>query len=97
MYRFQQEKIQLPTLSPMKLKYELTISPSTQIGEVFPTDFGVQSHVQITPSIIVERINCFRRALFNIVKIHHRVIFEILLKFFSTISYLRIFFPKNFN
>jgi len=27
MYNFQQEKIQLPTLSPVKLKYELTIAP----------------------------------------------------------------------
>jgi hypothetical protein len=28
MYGFQQEKIQLPTLSPVKLNYELTITPS---------------------------------------------------------------------
>lgn len=28
MYTFQQEKIQLPTLSPVKLNYELTITPS---------------------------------------------------------------------
>lgn len=28
MYSFQQEKIQLPTLSPIKLNYELTITPS---------------------------------------------------------------------
>ena len=26
MFSFQQEKIQLPTLSPVKLKYELTIT-----------------------------------------------------------------------
>lgn len=63
MYGFQQEKIQLPTLSPVKLNYELTISP---------TDFSIQSNMQITPSIIVERIDCFRRALFHIVKTHHR-------------------------
>lgn len=28
MYIFQYEKIQLPTLSPVKLNYELTITPS---------------------------------------------------------------------
>ncbi|UJR25884.1 hypothetical protein I4U23_007232 [Adineta vaga] len=57
MFSFQQEKIQLPTLSPMKLKHELTI---------IPTDFGIQTNVQITPSIIVERIDCFRRALLSL-------------------------------
>ena len=30
MYTFQQEKIQLPTLSPIKLNYELTITPSIE-------------------------------------------------------------------
>ncbi|CAF0857906.1 unnamed protein product [Adineta ricciae] len=63
MYGFQQEKIQLPTLSPVKLKHELTITP---------TDFGIQANVQITPAMIVERIDCFRRALLNSVKAHHR-------------------------
>ncbi|CAF0880917.1 unnamed protein product [Adineta steineri] len=63
MYGFQQEKIQLPTLSPVKLNHELTITP---------TDFGIQSNIQITPAIIVERIDCFRCALLNLVKIHHR-------------------------
>ncbi|CAF3916927.1 unnamed protein product [Rotaria sp. Silwood2] len=63
MFSFQQEKIQLPTLSPIKLKYELTITP---------TDFGIVSNIQITPSIIIERIDCFRRALFDLVKRHHR-------------------------
>ncbi|CAF4154915.1 unnamed protein product, partial [Rotaria magnacalcarata] len=63
MYGFQQEKIQLPTLSPVKLNYELTITP---------TDFRIQSNIQITPSIIIERIDCFRRSLFNLVKKHHQ-------------------------
>lgn len=36
-------------------------------------DFGIQSNIQITPSIIVERIDCFRRALFDLVKKHHQV------------------------
>ncbi|CAF3328191.1 unnamed protein product [Rotaria sp. Silwood1] len=63
MFSFQQEKIQLPTLSPMKLKYELTITP---------INFGIESNMQITPSIIIERIDCFRRALFDLVKGHHR-------------------------
>ncbi|CAF0855703.1 unnamed protein product [Rotaria sordida] len=63
MFSFQQEKIQLPTLSPIKLKYELTITP---------IDFGIESNMQITPSIIIERIDCFRRALFDLVKRHHR-------------------------
>ncbi|CAF3281953.1 unnamed protein product [Rotaria socialis] len=63
MYGFQQEKIQLPTLSPVKLNYELTITP---------TDFRIQSNIQITPSIIIERIDCFRRSLLNLVKKHHQ-------------------------
>ncbi|CAM4840530.1 unnamed protein product, partial [Rotaria magnacalcarata] len=63
MYGFQQEKIQLPTLSPVKLNYELTITP---------TDFRIQSNIQITPSIIIERIDCFRRSLFSLVKKHHQ-------------------------
>jgi DNA replication factor CDT1 like len=35
MYSFQQEKIQLPTLSPVKLKYELTITPSIQLRNLY--------------------------------------------------------------
>jgi len=85
MYSFQQEKIQLPTLSPVKLNYELTITPSIQLRRSFNgsylsfflADFGIQSHVQITPSIIVERINCFRHALLNLVKTRHRVNIQI--------------------
>ena len=80
MYRFRQEKIQLPTLSPVKLKYQLTITPSIEVERSFKlynlfivADFDIQSNMQITPSIIVERINCFRHILFNLVKRHHRV------------------------
>jgi hypothetical protein len=82
MYRFQQEKIQLPTLSPVKLNYELTISPGTSMKKTsfqlyylffLSADFGIQSDMQITALIIVERIDCFRRALLNLVKAHHRV------------------------
>jgi hypothetical protein len=82
MYRFQQEKIQLPTLSPVKLNYELTISPGTSMKKksfqlyylfFLSADFGIQSDMQITALIIVERIDCFRRALLNLVKAHHRV------------------------
>jgi hypothetical protein len=80
MYSFQQEKIQLPTLSPVKLQYELTISPSIDLTNSFEiyylffvAEFGIQSNIQISPSIIVERIDCFRRALLNLVKSHHRV------------------------
>jgi hypothetical protein len=85
MYSFQQEKIQLPTLSPVKLKYELTIIPSIELNDLlivshllffFSADFNIQSNMQITPSMIVERIDCFRRALFNLVKTHHRVEFQ---------------------
>ncbi|CAF2744215.1 unnamed protein product [Rotaria sp. Silwood2] len=81
MFSFQQEKIQLPTLSPIKLKYELTITPSILFlddDSIFffidfiLADFGIVSNIQITPSIIIERIDCFRRALFDLVKRHHR-------------------------
>lgn len=36
-------------------------------------DFGIESNMQINASIIVERIDSFRRALFQLVKTHHRV------------------------
>lgn len=36
-------------------------------------DFSIQPGVEINPSIIVERIDCFRRSLFQIVKAHHQV------------------------
>lgn len=81
MYNFQQEKIQLPTLSPVKLKYELTITPGIHFQKDYSSffqinflaDFGIQSNIQITPAIIVERIDCFRRSLLNLVKTHHQV------------------------
>lgn len=101
MYGFQQEKIQLPTLSPVKLKYELTITPSIELINsltvshlFFLADFGIQSNMQITPSIIIERIDCFRRALLNLVKTHHRVEFEFSISY-ENLSFLRLFYPIN--
>ena len=90
MYTFQQEKIQLPTLSPMKLNYELTITPSNECL--------IQSDVQINPSMIVERIDLFRRSLFQIVKSHHRVRFhDERTNLIRRNEFFRIFFLKNFS
>ncbi len=58
----------------------------------FLADFDIQSNIQITPSIIVERINCFRRTLLDLVKTHHRVIF----KSSKSFQYLSSFFFEDF-
>lgn len=46
---------------------------ATNLPSALAADFGIQSNDQIPPSIIVERIDSFRRALLNLVKMHHRV------------------------
>lgn len=41
MYTFQQEKIQLPTLSPVKLRYELTVTPGNAFCLVTFLEFNL--------------------------------------------------------
>ncbi|CAF0778041.1 unnamed protein product [Didymodactylos carnosus] len=69
MYEFRQEKIQLPTLSPVKLKYELTIYPC--LIDLDINNDRLKS-IQIDASMIVERLTRFRLKLIDIVKSFHR-------------------------